>query len=141
MVSSCDKTLLYRVFQHSHSISNPLYYSPAGDVHYMLSISFQIAQSGVFALTCLNMRRMFRHWCKICSLCTRKGLWLDKRGFTSGPEDPRLVSVLGQECLGSGCLFPRRPAGITRRKSEEGHRKYRMKITHFGAKVDHLGSI
>ena len=42
----------------------------------------------------------------------------------------------------AGCLFPRGPAGITRRKSEEGHRKYRMKITHFGAnlKVDHLGS-
>ena len=27
-------------------------------------------------------------------------MWLDQRGFTSGPEDPRLVSVLGQECLG-----------------------------------------
>ena len=33
-------------------------------------------------------------------MCTRKGLWLDQRGFTSGPEDPRLVSVLGQDCLG-----------------------------------------
>ena len=25
---------------------------------------------------------------------------MDQRSFTSGPEDPRLVSVLGQECLG-----------------------------------------
>ena len=39
-------------------------------------------------------------------------------------------------------LFPRGLAGITCRKSEEGHRKYWMKITHFGAnsKADHLGS-
>ena len=29
----------------------------------------------------------------------------------------------------TGCLFPRGPAGITRKKSEEGHRKYWMKIT------------
>ena len=28
MVSSCDKTLIYRVFQHSHSKPNPLYNSP-----------------------------------------------------------------------------------------------------------------
>ena len=43
---------------------------------------------------------------------------------------------------GAGCLFPCGPVGITHRKSEEGHRKYRMKIMHFGAnlKVDHLGS-
>ena len=99
-VSNCDRTLIYTVFQHSHSMPNPLYDSPAGDVHYKLTTSFQIAQSGAFALTCLNMRKMFRHWCKICSLCKRKGLWLDQQGFTSGPEDPRLVSVLGQECLG-----------------------------------------
>ena len=39
----------------------------------------------------------------------------------------------------AGCLIPRGPAGITRRKSVEIHRKYRMKITHFGSnsKVDH----
>ena len=38
----------------------------------------------------------------------------------------------------TGCLIPRGPAGITRRKSAESHRK----ITHFGvnSKVDHLGS-
>ena len=49
---------------------------------------------------------------------------------------------LSAELYTSGCLSPHGPAGITRRKSEEGHRKYRMKITHFGAnlKVDHLGS-
>ena len=97
MVSSCDKRLIYRVFQHSHSTPNPLYNSPAVYVHYRLSTSFQIAQSGVFALTCLNMRKMFRHWCKICAW---KGSWMDQRGFTSGPEDPRLVSILGQESLG-----------------------------------------
>ena len=43
IVSSCAKTLI----KHSHSIPNPLYNSPAGDVHYMLTTSFQIAQSGV----------------------------------------------------------------------------------------------
>ena len=100
MVSNCDKTLIFRVFQHSHSTPNPLYNTPAADIHYTLTTSFQLAQSGVFALTCLNMRKMFRHWCKQCALCVSKGLWLDQRGFTSGPEDPRLVSVLGQECLG-----------------------------------------
>ena len=46
------------------------------------------------------------------------------------------------DALQPGCLFPRGPAGITRRKFEEGYRKYWMKITHFGAnlKVDHIGS-
>ena len=100
MVSNCDKTLIYRVFQHSHSTPNPLYNTPAADIHYTLTTSFQIFQSGVFALTCLNMRKMFRQWCKQCALCVRKGLWLDQRGFKSGPEDLMLVSVLWQECLG-----------------------------------------
>ena len=95
MGSSCDKTLIYRVFQHPLT-PNPLHNTPAADIHYTLTTCFQIA----FALTCLNMRKMFRQRCKQCALCVRIGLLLDQRGFTFGPEDPRLVSVLGQECLG-----------------------------------------
>ena len=58
-------------------------------------------------------------------------------------EKERIMpSLVATTDASPGCLFPHGPAGITHRKSEEGYRKYRMKIMHFGAnlKVDHLGS-
>ena len=78
VASSLDKKLLYIVFQHAHTVTNPSHKFGLGRAHLPLNITIQRARYGPFALVTRRQRDSFSAWVRNCPHC------LKQNDFTKG---------------------------------------------------------
>ena len=92
IISSSHKHLLYRIFQNSHIVRNPMHKFGLGPAHLSVSLTAQRMKTGFAAVLFGHARTIVSRWVNLCPHCIRLGSI--ERNFTHAAEDPRILSLL-----------------------------------------------